>query len=545
MKKQLLFIAIGLLSMACSGTRVINLPEVMATNTRSLEIARIELTDSTTVLCMDAYNLPGNWIRIVSESFIEGNVTGKKYKLLRSEGFELDAEVSMPESGNVPFKLYFEPLDKRETAIEFVEGYDEGAFVMSGIQLREPDTKGKIRCHISGTVIDRPQSSRLMLMSWDTDFRVAPWKSIPIVDGKFDYTFYADAEEAYDLVFYEEPLGGSWLPIPFFVEAGDIEFTLFPEDRGYEENTVSTDAPMNALLKDFDRQEKETFSDRQQALWLEFNELQEQGRYYSAEGDKWMEDIRNADDEKMDRLYRLKDELTQSGAMYSEEGRALNERRNQLDAEHGSWMLQSIGANPSLPAYYKLVSSVDMAIQMNKYNHAGIDLSPYFTLYEELFKNQYPDHPYTQKMEMYISGNSIAVGGRYIDFTAPDASGKEFRLSEQIEGKFALIDLWASWCGPCRRSSMSMISVYEKYKERGFTVVGVAREEAVEDMTRAVEQDGYPWLNLLELKDSNALWQKYGVGNAGGRTFLVDRTGTILAVSPTAEEVVAILEEQL
>ena len=38
---------------------------------------------------------------------------------------------------------------------------------------------------------------------------------------------------------------------------------------------------------------------------------------------------------------------------------------------------------------------------------------------------------------------------------------------------------------------------------------------------------------------------KYGISHAGGGTFLVDKTGTILAISPTTEEVIAILEEQL
>ena len=118
-------------------------------------------------------------------------------------------------------------------------------------------------------------------------------------------------------------------------------------------------------------------------------------------------------------------------------------------------------------------------------------------------------------------------------------------LSKEIEGKVALIDLWASWCGSCRRTSKSMIPLYEKYKERGFTVVGVARESKREDMERALARDGYPWLNLLELQDEHKIWERYGVSRAGGITVLVDRDGIILAVSPTAEEVERILQEKL
>ena len=51
----------------------------------------------------------------------------------------------------------------------------------------------------------------------------------------------------------------------------------------------------------------------------------------------------------------------------------------------------------------------------------------------------------------------------------------------------------AKWCGPCRRHSMAMIPIYEKYKDKGFTVLAIAAERRAEDMQKAVEQDGYPW----------------------------------------------------
>ncbi|MEE0362703.1 MAG: TlpA disulfide reductase family protein, partial [Prevotella sp.] len=138
----------------------------------------------------------------------------------------------------------------------------------------------------------------------------------------------------------------------------------------------------------------------------------------------------------------------------------------------------------------------------------------------------------------------VKVGGRYVNFTAPDLEGNYHKVSEEIKGKVALIDFWASWCGPCRRHSRSLIPVYEKYKDRGFTIVGVARERDAEAMRKAIGRDKYPWLNLIELNDRIKLWNQYGIRGGGG-TFLVDRNGIILAVDPTAEEVEAILREVL
>ncbi len=62
-------------------------------------------------------------------------------------------------------------------------------------------------------------------------------------------------------------------------------------------------------------------------------------------------------------------------------------------------------------------------------------------------------------------------------------------------------------------------------------------------MARAVERDKYPWLNLVELNDSAHIWEHYGIKNAAGGTYLVDRNGIILAINPTADEVNALLEK--
>jgi len=300
---------------SCSRTIVINNPEVMATNTRAIEIERIEISDTATVFYIDAYNRPGNWISIASETYLEGNVTGKQYKLIRSEGFELDKQINMPESGNVPFKLYFEPLDKKETAVEFVEGHNSGAFVISGIQLKEKEVKGNIKCHISGTVIDRPQSSRLMLMPWNSDTRVYPWISIPIQDGKFDYTFHVDVEEAYDLIFYDERIQGGWRPISFFAENGDITFTLFPMDK-WKENHISTNAPLNVLSKAYKEIEKTLSSEFDfSSISEEMDKLWNENRLFSDEHKKLQEDINKATPEERDKLYRLQNELQKNGTL--------------------------------------------------------------------------------------------------------------------------------------------------------------------------------------------------------------------------------------
>mgnify|MGYP000139295270 CR=1 FL=1 len=61
---------------------------------------------------------------------------------------------------------------------------------------------------------------------------------------------------------------------------------------------------------------------------------------------------------------------------------------------------------------------------------------------------------------------AVKAGREYIDFIA--LSWMDWILailSGLIEGKMALIDLWVSWCRTCWQNAMSMIPVYEKYKD--------------------------------------------------------------------------------
>jgi peroxiredoxin len=91
-----------------------------------------------------------------------------------------------------------------------------------------------------------------------------------------------------------------------------------------------------------------------------------------------------------------------------------------------------------------------------------------------------------------------------------------------------------------------MIPVYNEFKNSGFTILGVAREfDNTNQLKETLEREKFPWINLIELNNQNGIWNKYGIPMAGGRTFLVDKDGKILAINPTSEEVRNILAEKL
>lgn len=58
------------------------------------------------------------------------------------------------------------------------------------------------------------------------------------------------------------------------------------------------------------------------------------------------------------------------------------------------------------------------------------------------------------------------------EFTLQTAAGETIALSD-LRGQAVLLNLWASWCGPCRAEMPAMQRIYEEYAERGFVVLAV------------------------------------------------------------------------
>jgi len=126
----------AILSCSKPGPRVVDYPIVNYANTRTIDITQVELTDSATILKIDASFIPGYWIKIVSDSYLQAD--GKKYALTDAEGIVPDSLFWMPKSGRAEFTLAFEPLPFSTKAFDFIEGDDDGAF-----RLWSVDVSGK------------------------------------------------------------------------------------------------------------------------------------------------------------------------------------------------------------------------------------------------------------------------------------------------------------------------------------------------------------------------------------------------------------------
>lgn len=137
LKSAVMMTALFSASFAMAG-KVVDRPFIGDSNTASIDIDRVELTDTATVLTMHGYYQPHYWIRLVPETTLQAD--GKSYKLIGSKGMVPGKELWMPESGDSVFTMIFEPLPSKAESFDFIEGDGEGSF-----RLWDVDLTGKVK----------------------------------------------------------------------------------------------------------------------------------------------------------------------------------------------------------------------------------------------------------------------------------------------------------------------------------------------------------------------------------------------------------------
>lgn len=127
------------------------------------------------------------------------------------------------------------------------------------------------------------------------------------------------------------------------------------------------------------------------------------------------------------------------------------------------------------------------------------------------------------------------------DFTANDINGKPFTLSS-LKGKVVIIDFWASWCGPCRKSNPHMRELYAKYHKKGLDMVYVsdddnnpAKWKAAVEKDQLIGDGFHHVLRGLKITDpvkytmdkTNDISDKYAIHYLPTK-YLIDKKGNIV-----------------
>lgn len=126
--------------------------------------------------------------------------------------------------------------------------------------------------------------------------------------------------------------------------------------------------------------------------------------------------------------------------------------------------------------------------------------------------------------------------GRPYAFALTTTDGKTVD-SSKLKGKVILIDVWASWCGPCKKMVPELKEIYSQWHDKGLEVVGVSLDDDVEAAERAQKSHDIPWpLFVVPADEENRkLWTEANRIESLPRLLLIDQRGVLHADSASPQ----------
>lgn len=252
-----------------------------------------------------------------------------------------------------------------------------------------------------------------------------------------------------------------------------------------------------------------------------------------------MEDI-NAQNEDLNRKYHEVYFLpSQKGVFNTAEGVLLAREIDRLSKEREIIRWKFIEKHPESVVGY------DLAYQFLGGPYVNLTVSQIDQLTDIITKAWVNSPEMVEKFRAVAQkARPMALGQKYQDIELMNAKGETVKLSEYVEeGKYVMLEFWASWCGPCRGEIPHLRHVYKEYKDKGFEIISISIDSSKDDWTKAMEEEGMVWKQLCDPKVFDGpVAKKYNV--AGVPTcILLDKEGRIFKTDMRGAALDAVLEE--
>lgn len=134
-------------------------------------------------------------------------------------------------------------------------------------------------------------------------------------------------------------------------------------------------------------------------------------------------------------------------------------------------------------------------------------------------------------------------GTQMEDFGLNDTGGISHSFKSLQQNNYVLIDIWASWCGPCRKSTPEISKLLKTYADKNFTVISISADDEIADWKKAIKNDNMNWYQLSDLKGTDSGFMKQNNIFAYPTYIIISPEGTILSKPYNVDRVKDVLKE--
>lgn len=214
---------------------------------------------------------------------------------------------------------------------------------------------------------------------------------------------------------------------------------------------------------------------------------------------------------------------------------------SQLQDEYNAYkQLKDVNIEEYIKAHPSSLVSAYILYREYAYRLNGDQIKEYIAL----LSPELQETPYVKTLNKLTDVyETVAIGKEAPKFSAKTPNGEVVNLTDKLGKGYLLIDFWASWCPPCRKENPNLVRIYEKYKDKGFDILGVSLDKSATAWEKAIDHDNLTWTNISDLQFWHSEPAKlYGV-RVLPSNFLVDSTGTIIAKNLQGEDLDNFLSE--